>query len=99
MVLIMRKIKFVFLFLALLFAIPLVPQLFHKNVGESISVGSVSNGSLKNSYLLERKEDNYRYYSFLSPYVLGRANGNEHFTFPLYVAYKQNINHIFVLNF
>ena len=53
-----------------------IPQLFHKNKGESISLGIYSNGSLKNAYLLPRMGKNFKCYSFLSYYILGREYVN-----------------------
>lgn len=50
-----------------------VPQLIHKNQGESKSVGKVNGGSIESSYLLPRKGKNYKSFSRFSYYALGRA--------------------------
>ena len=50
----------------------IIPQLFHRNKGESVSIGDYNNGSMINGYLLPRKADNFHCYSWFSYYILGR---------------------------
>jgi penicillin-insensitive murein endopeptidase len=53
-----------------------IPQIFHKNKGESISSGEYNSGSLKNAYLLPLKNKNWKCYSWLSYFILGREYVN-----------------------
>lgn len=53
-----------------------LPQLLHKNNGESISTGDYNNGSLKNAYLLPLKSKNWKCYSWLSYFILDREYVN-----------------------
>ncbi|WP_165903923.1 penicillin-insensitive murein endopeptidase [Hymenobacter gummosus] len=48
------------------------PQVTHRNQGESQAVGDYGRGRLVNGYLLPRRGPNFRCYSWLSYYVLGR---------------------------
>ena len=48
-------------------------QIFHKNKGASNSIGPVNAGKIENSYLLPYSGENFRYFSPLSYYILGRA--------------------------
>lgn len=66
-----RKLVVVIVLLALL--IPTFPQIFHKNKGVSKSIGSVSNGKLKNGYKVERKGANYKFFSLFDYYIIGRC--------------------------
>lgn len=69
----MRSIKIVIIVLCIcIISIPSIPQIFHTNAGESISIGTYNKGSLQNSYLLPRKGLNYICHSWFSYYILGR---------------------------
>jgi len=48
-------------------------QIFHTNQGVSQSIGPVQAGEIVNAYLLPYKGNNFRYFSPLSYYILGRA--------------------------
>lgn len=52
---------------------PTIPQVFHKNKGQSQSIGSVSNGKLINGFKVPRKGKNFRYFSVIDYYLLGRC--------------------------
>lgn len=52
---------------------PTIPQVFHKNKGQSQSVGSVSDGKLINGYKVQRKGTNFRYFSVIDYYFFGRC--------------------------
>lgn len=56
-----------------LILIPTLSQVFYKNKGVSKSVGSVSNGSIENAYKLPVKGDNFRYFSIVNYYIIGRC--------------------------
>ena len=71
-----KKLGFLrLLFLALLvfLGISAAPQIFHSNSGVSQSIGPVNKGEIVNAYLLPYSGDNFRYFSPLSYYILGRA--------------------------
>lgn len=59
--------------LSLLLGLSAYPQAAHRNQGESQAVGDYGQGRLVNGYLLPRRGPNFRCYSWLSYYVLGRA--------------------------
>jgi penicillin-insensitive murein DD-endopeptidase len=59
--------------LMLLLTVSAYPQVTHRNQGESQAVGDYGKGRLVNGYLLPRRGPNFRCYSWLSYYVLGRA--------------------------
>jgi penicillin-insensitive murein DD-endopeptidase len=65
-----KKIILLFILLGILGTMS--PQIFHKNKGESISKGTYSSGSLENAYLLPKHGENYKCYSTISYYILGR---------------------------
>ena len=65
--------KYFALFFILIFALPGLPQFFHKNSANSSSVGKVNNGSIKNAWLLPYKGDNFKSFSTVSYFLLGRA--------------------------
>jgi len=72
----MRKIKRIAITILILLTISVgisTPQFFHRNRGESASHGKVQAGSLKNAYKLPYSGNNFKYFSPLSYYVLGRA--------------------------
>ena len=48
-------------------------QIFHNNAGVSQSIGPVQSGKIVNAYLLPYKGNNFRYFSPVSYYILGRA--------------------------
>lgn len=50
-----------------------IPQIIHKNQGESESIGKVSNGKIINAYKLPRKGENFKFFSLFDYYVLGRC--------------------------
>lgn len=52
---------------------PAFTQIFYKNSGESKSEGTVAKGKLINGYKFPYKEDNFKYYSFVDYYILGRC--------------------------
>lgn len=69
----MKKTKvLVTIFLICIITIPSIPQIFHTNKGESVSVGKYNDGSLQNAYLIPRKGANFKCHSWLSYYILGR---------------------------
>jgi len=49
------------------------PELKHKNIGQSESVGSVGNGHLVNGYLMPYSGPNFSYFSFISYFVMDNA--------------------------
>ena len=53
--------------------IPTLPQLLHKNKGDSESLGTVSNGQLVNGYKFPYKSQNFKYFSFFDYFFLGRC--------------------------
>lgn len=53
-----------------------VPELLYKNNGVSITKGSVGNGELKNAWLLPYRGTNFKYFSFVSYYLLNNAYTN-----------------------
>ena len=55
-----------------------IPECTHQNSGESISIGSVRNGKLKNGYLLPYSGENFKYFSPLSYFIMN--NGYTHST-------------------
>ena len=55
-----------------------IPEMMHKNQGNSKARGSVRNGSLENAYLLPYSGQNFRYFSPFSYYILN--NGYLHAT-------------------
>lgn len=55
---------------------PVSSQIFHKNKGESTSIGDYNDGSMKNGFLLPRKKENFKCYSCFSYYILGREYTN-----------------------
>lgn len=68
------KIKHIIIVaLSLLILIPTFGQVFHKNNGESKSIGTVSNGKLINGYKIPYKGDNFKYFSAFDYFVLGRC--------------------------
>jgi penicillin-insensitive murein endopeptidase len=70
------KIKKRWLFAGLLVVVITLlalPEYFHKNAGESESIGSVRNGKLKNGWLLPYRGNNFRYFSWVSYYLLNNA--------------------------
>jgi len=99
MKLLTRKTTYI-LVLLICFSIIGYPQLFHKNSGESVSIGEYNNGSIQNSYLLPRKGTNYKCYSFLSYYILGREYIHSKAYYCIIDTYKEleNIypNHEFI---
>lgn len=52
------------------------PQIFHKNKGESISIGDYHSGSMKNGYLMPLRDKNFKCYSWFSYFSLGREYVN-----------------------
>lgn len=68
-----KKRRFILLFLFLVIAISASPQLFHKNKLPSKSIGKVNSGQIENAWLLPRKGENYKFFSWFSYYILGRA--------------------------
>lgn len=52
------------------------PQFFYKNSGTSLSFGKVNAGKIENAWLLPYNKDNYKSFSFISYYLLGRAYVN-----------------------
>jgi penicillin-insensitive murein DD-endopeptidase len=50
----------------------ITPQIFHKNKGESESIGNYNGGSMEYGYLLPYSDKNFICYSWLSYYLLGR---------------------------
>lgn len=72
----MRK-TFIFLLTFILLLIFISsPQIFHKNSGQSTSVGNFNKGSLKKGYLLPFQGANFKCYSIISYYLLGREYVN-----------------------
>jgi penicillin-insensitive murein endopeptidase len=65
--------KYLLILIALLIFIPSLPQIFHKNQGASESIGTVGKGSLVNGYKLPYKGDNFKYFSLVDYYLLGRC--------------------------
>ncbi len=59
-----------------IFIVPSFSQIFHKNKGVSQSIGKVSNGKLKNAYIIPFKGDNFKYFSLFDYYILGRCYVN-----------------------
>lgn len=72
--------------LAILFSIP---QIIHKNKGESKSIGSVGDGALINGSLVPYAGVNFCYFSLLSYYVFGDAYTNSKLSATLLDAYKE----------
>ncbi|HYV93454.1 MAG TPA: hypothetical protein VE978_16900 [Chitinophagales bacterium] len=64
-------------------------QIFHKNKGESKSLGSTRNGKLVNGYLVPYSGTNYCYFSLLSYYVLGDAYTNSQLAATIADAYQE----------
>ncbi|NJO67909.1 MAG: hypothetical protein HC830_00315 [Bacteroidetes bacterium] len=79
----------IFLIAVLLFiiCILLTPQIFHKNKGESKSIGDYNGGSMKNGYLLPRSGENFICYSWLSYYLLGREYVNSKVYYTVLASY------------
>ncbi len=48
-------------------------ELFHKNNGESVAVGKVHDGHLQNGYLMPFRGENFKYFSFISYYLMDNA--------------------------
>lgn len=66
--------KFILVLLILVVVIfPSLPQVFHKNSGESVSLGTEGKGKLVNGYKLPYQGKNFRYFSLLDYYILGRC--------------------------
>ena len=55
---------------AILLFILSIPEMVHKNHGESEAIGSVRDGRLNNGFLLPWRGHNFTYFSFLSYYIL-----------------------------
>lgn len=66
-----RKVTIIIIVCALI--IPSFAQIFHKNSGESSFEGTVSNGKLINGYKFPYKADNFKYFSLINYYILGRC--------------------------
>ena len=68
------KRKYIIVIL-ILFAlvIPTIPQIIHKNKGESISIGKVNAGKLTNGYKIPYNGDNFKYFSAVDYYIFGRC--------------------------
>jgi len=66
-----KKILLTIILLAIF--ISSIPQIIHKNQGESESVGKVNDGKIVNAYKLPRKGENFKYFSLFDYYVLGRC--------------------------
>lgn len=69
------KISIISLLLIAIFSVA-SPQIFHKNRGQSQSIGTYNEGSLKNAYLLPLCDDNFKCYSWFSYFILGREYVN-----------------------
>ena len=61
---------------ALGFAGAAIPELIYTNEGDSVSIGSVRNGKLKNAYLIPYSGDNHWYFSAMSYFLMN--NGYTH---------------------
>jgi penicillin-insensitive murein DD-endopeptidase len=68
-----KKLKYLFLLILIALTIKSTPQVFHKNSGSSKTIGEVNNGSIDNAWLIPRKGENYKYFSWFDYYVVGRA--------------------------
>ncbi len=65
-----RFLKRSLLAISLISLLLALPEVLHKNSGESTSIGSVRNGKLKQAYLVPWSGPNFRYFSFFSYYIL-----------------------------
>lgn len=65
-----------------------IPQLFHVNKGDSISVGNRFNGSLENGYLLPYSGENFNSFSWISYYLMDNAYVNNKVGKVVVEAYK-----------
>jgi len=54
-------------------AITCAPNIFYKNSGESISLGTTGNGSLQNAYQIDYKTTNSKYFSPVSYFLIGNC--------------------------
>ena len=68
-----KTLKYVLIILFITISVFSFPQIAYKNKGNSQSVGSVGNGKLINAYKLPYSGKNYKYFSPLSYYLLGRV--------------------------
>lgn len=69
----MKKKLIIISIVFFVFLIPSIPQIFHKNKGESQSVGKVNDGKLINGYKFPFIGDNFKYFRFFDYYILGRC--------------------------
>lgn len=68
-----NKSKIILLVILFAFTIKSTPQILHKNAGPSKTTGKVNNGEIENAWLMPRKGNNYKYFSWFSYYILGRG--------------------------
>ena len=70
----LHKKRFYIIYALILFIlISSVSKIFYKNHGTSISEGGTGKVSLKNAYLLPYRTRDFRYFSYISYFILGRA--------------------------
>lgn len=72
----MNKKTKIGLFLIGLTVIISIPELIHENEGKSKSIGKVGNGKLENAWLIPYSGENFKYFSFISYYLM--KNGYIH---------------------
>ncbi len=89
----MKTLKKILLFIVVALAAVLTffsfPELIHKNKGESISLGKVNKGKLDNPYLFPFRGKNFRYFSFISYYLMDNAYVNSKVYHTVLDAYEQ----------
>lgn len=66
-----------------------IPELFYKNKGHSISSGSIANGNIANPYLLPYRGKNFRYFSFISYFLMDNAYTHSKLYATLIDTYKK----------
>jgi penicillin-insensitive murein DD-endopeptidase len=66
-----KKIKYLFIAtIALVLLVVSVPNLVYKNRGESTSYGNTGNGRIENPYQVKFRDENYRYFSLVSYFIM-----------------------------
>ena len=70
-----KKAKIGLLLLGLIFIFS-IPELIYKNKGKSKSIGKIGSGKLENAWLIPYSGENFKYFSFISYYLM--KNGYLH---------------------
>jgi len=82
-----RNIILILIVIGLAFACG--PNLFYRNSGTSESIGTQSNGSIRNAYQIKYKTSNSRYFSFISYYLIGTGYVHSKLYYTLIDSYNE----------